>query len=67
MDTNLIRSEQVVEAFKRHKLASSIFSRINHIIEGFNEDTRIDRLIAEIGLVVLLIATSLLICVIRIF
>lgn len=66
MDTNLIRSEQVVEAFKRHKLASSIFSRIHHIIEGFNEDTRIDRLIAEIGLVVLLIATSLLICVIRI-
>jgi len=67
MDTNLIRSEQVVEAFKRHKLASSIFSQIHHIIEGFNKDMRIDRLIAEIGLVVMLITTGLAICVITVF
>ena len=67
MDTDLTRSEQVIEAFKRHKLASSIFSRIHRIIEGFEKDAKVDKLIAEVGIVILLIVTGLTAYLIRIF
>ncbi len=52
MDSQSDRSEQVVEAYKRHKLASSVLKRIHQIIEGFEQDRRLDTHVARIGLVV---------------
>ncbi len=67
MGTNITRSEQVIDAFKRHKLAVSIYTQIHRVIEGFEENARIDRQIAEVGIMVLLIVTGLAVYLSRVF
>ena len=49
------RSEQVVEGYKKHKLAASAFSRINELIQSFERDRVTDRRLALIGLLGILL------------
>jgi hypothetical protein len=67
MKSDFTRSEQVIEAFKRQKLASSVFKQIHRVIEGFEEDEKLDRQIAEVGLVSLSIVVALSVCLMKIF
>ena len=67
MDANITRSEQVIDAFKRHKLATSIYSQIHRVIEGFEENAKIDRQFAEVGIMVALIVTGLAVYLSRVF
>jgi hypothetical protein len=53
------RSEQVVENFKKHKLAISAFRRIQSLILGFDKDRQADARIARVGLGVLLVVIAL--------
>ena len=59
MDFPPTRSEQVVQAYKRHKLAVSALKKIHQLIIGFEQGERFDFHIARVGLVIslLLIAT----------
>ena len=66
MVSGFTRSEQVIDAFKRHKLSLSVFRQIRRVIEGFEKDARTDRQIAEIGIAVLLITTGLVVYLMRI-
>ncbi len=50
MDSQSTRSEQVVEDFKKRKLASSAFRRIHELIEGFEQGRREDRRLAWVGI-----------------
>ena len=67
MQPDLARSEQVIDAFKRRKLAASVYMQIRRIIRGFEEDAKMDRQIAEAGIVILLIVTGLAAYLMRIF
>ncbi len=67
MQPNLVRSEQVIDAFKQRKLAASVYTQIRRIIRSFEEDAKLDRQIAEAGIVVLLIVTGLAAYLMRIF
>ena len=49
------RSEQVVEDFKKRKLAISAFRKIHEIIQGFDDDRAADSRIARIGLVIIVV------------
>jgi len=51
----------------RQKLASAIFAQIHQLIEGFEEEARLDRQFAEVGIVVLLIVTGLAVYLMKIF
>lgn len=53
MDSNTKRSEEVIEDFKKHKVASSAWYKIHRLIEGFEENRRSDRHWAKIGLIAL--------------
>lgn len=55
MSTESSRSEQVVEDYKKHKLARSALRRIHDLIGGFEQDRLIDRKLARIGLVVIVL------------
>jgi len=55
MSTEPSRSEQVVEDYKKRKLARSALRRIHDLIEGFEQDRLIDRKLARIGLVVIVL------------
>ena len=55
MSTESSRSEQVVEDYKKRKLARSALRRIHDIIEGFERDRVIDRKLAGIGLLVIIL------------
>ncbi len=48
------RSEQVIEAYKRRKLAGSAIRRIHEIIQGFEQDRIADWRMARVGVVVIL-------------
>jgi len=60
MSTDTSRSAQVIEDYKRHKLASCALHRINDLIRGFEAERTIDRRLAQLGfiLVLALIAAS---------
>ncbi len=53
------RSEQVVEAYKRHKLARSALRRIHDLIRDFDSARAADRRLAWVGLALLLLAIVL--------
>lgn len=53
MTPDTSRSEQVVEAFKKRKLARSALCRIQDLIHGFEQDRVADRRLARIGLVII--------------
>ena len=55
LSTESSRSEQVVKDYKKHKLAHSALRRIHDLIEGFEQDRLIDRKLARIGLVVIVL------------
>jgi hypothetical protein len=49
------RSEQVVESFKRRKLAHSAIRRIHELIRSFEDERITDKKHAKIGLVLILL------------
>ena len=53
------RSEQVVEAYKRHKLARSALRRIHELVRDFENERAFDRRLAGIGLALLLLVIVL--------
>ena len=63
MDSETTRSEQVVEDYKKRKLARSAIHRIHEIIQGFEQGRREDRRLAWIGIaaIVLLLAAAAMI------
>jgi len=48
------RSEQVIEDYKRYKLASNALCRIHDLIREFEEGRRLDLRLAQFGLVIIL-------------
>lgn len=54
MPSDPSRSEQVIENYKKRKLASAALHRIHQIIEGFEQDRLTDRRLAWIGIGLLL-------------
>ena len=54
MSTDTSRSAQVIEDYKRHKLASCALRRINDLIRGFEAERTIDRRLAQLGFILVL-------------
>ena len=54
MSPDTSRSEQVIEGYKKHKLASSALCRIHDLIREFEEGRRLDLRLAQFGLVIIL-------------
>ena len=48
------RSVQVIEDYKKHKLAVSAIRRIHDVVHGFERDRLVDWRIARIGIVIIL-------------
>jgi len=55
MTTDSSRSAQVVEKFKKHKIAASALRRIHDLIHGFEQDRAADLRLALIGIVITLL------------
>ena len=55
------RSDEVVEDYKKHKLARSALRRIHELLQAFEEDRAFDKKLARfgVGLMLLLVAVSL--------
>ncbi len=53
MKADTPRSEQVVEDYKKRKLAISALRRIHEIIDGFEHDRETDHRLARIGIVII--------------
>ena len=49
------RSEQVISDYKKHKLARSALRHIHALIRGYEEEREVDRKLARIGIVVLVL------------
>lgn len=49
------RSEQVVTAYKRHKLAVSALHHIRRMLDGFERERQTDRRLALFGMVLILV------------
>jgi hypothetical protein len=54
MSQETSRSEQVIEGYKKHKLATSALARIHELIQSFERDRVADRRLAVIGLLSIL-------------
>jgi hypothetical protein len=54
MSPDTSRSEQVIEDYKKHKLASSALSRIDDLIRGFEEGRALDLRLAQFGMLITL-------------
>ena len=54
MSLNSPKSEQVIEDYKKHKLARSALHRIHELIRGFEEDRVFDLRLAQFGMVIIL-------------
>lgn len=54
------RSEQVVEAYKKHKLAISALKKVLQLIMEFEQGRRLDTHIARIGLIIALLLIAAL-------
>jgi hypothetical protein len=52
------RSEEVVENFKKHKLALSALRRIQDLLRGFEREREFDRRLARVGLVIILVLVA---------
>ena len=59
MESNYTRSEKVIEAFKRHKLAASVYRQMHRMLQGLTEEDRSDVKFARVGLMLLLVALGL--------
>ena len=55
MSQETSRSEEVVERYKRDKLAASALRKIHDVIAGFEQDRADDARVAKIGIVLLLV------------
>jgi len=55
MTTDTSRSEQVVDDYKKHKLARSALRKIHDLILGYEQDRLADARLARIGIVILLV------------
>ncbi len=53
------RSEQVVSAYKRHKLAISALHRIRQILGGFERERAADRRLAWVGIAIIVAMLAL--------
>jgi hypothetical protein len=54
MSQDTSRSEQVIEDYKKHKLASSALRRIDDLIRGFEEGSAFDLRLAQFGMLITL-------------
>jgi hypothetical protein len=61
MSADTSRSEQVIEDYKRHKLARSALRHIQDLIRGFEQGRALDQRLARFGLIIILalIGTSI--------
>ena len=59
MSIDSSRSEQVVESYKKRKLAISALQKIQDIIRGFDDDRATDARLARVGLVILVVVVAL--------
>lgn len=55
MDSNATRSEQVIESFKKRKVAHSALHKIHRLIESFDEGRKTDTHWAKVGLITIII------------
>ena len=53
MEQDSSRSEQVIEQYKKHKLSISALWRIHELIQGFEQDRKVDLRMAQIGIVII--------------
>ena len=53
------RSEQVIEGYKKHKLAASALACIHELIQSFERECVIDRRLAVIGLLGILVLVGI--------
>ena len=60
METGDSRSEQVIEHYKRHKLAASAYQRIRRLLEKFEQERAFDRKLAVVGMILLLLVLGYL-------
>ena len=54
MSADTLRSAQVIEDYKKHKLAGCALHRINDLIRGFEAEQAIDQRLAQYGLILVL-------------
>ncbi len=59
MSQQASRSEQVIEGYKKHKLAASALARIHELIQGFEQERVVDRRLAVIGLLGVLVLVGI--------
>jgi len=59
MEAESSRSEQVIKAYKRHKLSVSALHHIRRMLRGFEQERAADRRLALIGVVVILAMLAL--------
>jgi hypothetical protein len=55
MSADTSRSAQVIEDYKRHKLARSALCRIREMIRGFEKGRVLDRRLAQFGSILVLV------------
>ena len=60
MSRDTSRSEQVVEQYKRHKLAASTRRKIHRMIIGFEQECADDVRYARIGLIILMVLIGIM-------
>jgi hypothetical protein len=59
MSQQTSRSEQVIEGYKKHKLATSALARIHELIHSFEQDRAADRRLAVSGLLGILVLVGI--------
>ncbi|MDH3221201.1 MAG: hypothetical protein OEO19_16855 [Gammaproteobacteria bacterium] len=58
MESDSTRSAQVVEAFKRHKIAASALRGMRELVHGFEQDRAAEARLARIGVALVLIVLA---------
>ena len=59
MSNEFERSEQVVDDYRKHKLAASALARIREIVYGFEQERVADRRMARIGIAIILLILAI--------
>ena len=59
MSQETSRSEQVIEGYKKHKLAASALAGIHELIQSFEQERVVDRRLAVIGLLGILLLVGI--------
>ena len=62
MSADTSRSAQVIEDYKKHKLAGCALHRINDLIRGFEEEREIDLHLARFGSILMLALIGVSVC-----